>query len=538
MKRPLTRIVACALTAAIVVTGYPASTVSAANASSVLPASGGILAVGNGVSLKDIKAERARSVARQKVQTVHNNVSDKAAEGSEDAGILTASTSDNIDISIKAETPASKAVHNGETVNGTSVVGRAADAASMTVAETEEAKELVAAAEAEAQAEAAAEAEAEAKAKAASVSGNAAGDVSGNTVSGDKADENKTAETKAPEKKEKKDDGPTIEVYLAAGNFDESDAEFANLVIAQVSYYVNVRDIPSEDGEVVGKLYNNSAGEWLDKEGDWYKIKSGNVTGYVKSEFVVVGEAAVALAKKVGERVAVVTTTTLKVREEASLDSAVLGLVPMEDRLTVVEETDEWVKVSIEEGDGWVNKEFVKVSTEFPKAESKAEEEARLRKEEAARRAAIAAANKAAAAKKGGKGGKGGASGGGGGGAVYSASGSGAGASVANYALQFVGNPYVYGGSSLTGGTDCSGFTMGVYRNFGISLPHSSGAQRSCGYSVGSLANAQAGDIVCYSGHVGIYIGGGQIVHASTAKTGIKVSNAGYRSVLDVRRIF
>ena len=324
---------------------------------------------------------------------------------------------------------------------------------------------------------------------------------------------------------------------IASGNFD-SDEDFSKLVIAQVSYYVNVRDIPSEDGEVVGKLYNNSAGEWLDKDGDWYKIKSGSVTGYVKSEFVVSGDAAVELAKKVGERVAVVNTTTLKVRESASLDAPVLGLVPMEDRLTVVEENDNWCKVSIEEGDGWVSKEYVKVSTEFPKAESKAEEEARIRKEEAARKAAIAAANRAASrGKSSGKSGKGSKSSGGGGGS-YSASGGGPGASVANYALQFVGNPYVYGGSSLTGGTDCSGFTMSVYRNFGVSLPHSSGAQRSMGYSVGGLANAQAGDIVCYSGHVGIYIGGGQIVHASTAKTGIKVSNAGYRSVLDVRRIF
>lgn len=116
--------------------------------------------------------------------------------------------------------------------------------------------------------------------------------------------------------------------------------------------------------------------------------------------------------------------------------------------------------------------------------------------------------------------------------------GSGVGQQAANYACNFVGNPYKFGGTSLTNGTDCSGFTMSVYANFGISLPHSSGAQRGCGYDVGGLANAQPGDLVCYSGHVGLYIGGGQIVHASTAATGIKVSNADYRSVLAVRRIF
>ncbi|MCR5002129.1 MAG: SH3 domain-containing protein [Lachnospiraceae bacterium] len=406
-------------------------------------------------------------------------------------------------------------------------------AATITVSETEEAKELVAQTEAEAVAEREAQLSAN-SVSANSVSGNSvsANSVSCNSVSADKV----KVETVDEILEKKASQAPTIEVAIASGNFD-SDEDFSKLVIAQVTYYVNVRDIPSEDGEVVGKLYNHSAGEWLDKEGDWYKIKSGSVTGYVKGEFVVSGEAAVDLARKVGERVAVVTTTTLKVRESASLDSPVLGLVPMEDRLTVVEENDNWCKVSIEEGDGWVNKEYVKVSTEFPKAESKAEEEARIRKEEAARKAAIAAANRAASRGKGGKSGKGSKSGGGGGGS-YAASGGGPGASVANYALQFVGNPYVYGGSSLTGGTDCSGFTMSVYRNFGVSLPHSSGAQRSMGYSVGGLANAQAGDIVCYSGHVGIYIGGGQIVHASTAKTGIKVSNAGYRNILDVRRIF
>lgn len=520
MRKNVIRVAACVLASAMVITGYPVLNVSAATASSVLPSGGGILATGSGVSVKDLKAERARSMAQQKAQAVHSSVN-READNDEAPNTLTASTSDNIEISIKAETPASKAVRESETVNGMSVVGSAASGAAMTVTETEEAKKLIATPAPE-------------PTPIPQVSGNSvSGDsVSENTLSGNTVSENEVA---VPEKDPK--DGPTIEVYLSSGgNFDD-DEDFSNLVIAQVSYYVNVRDIPSEEGEVVGKLYNNSAGEWIDKDGDWYKIRSGNVTGYVKSEFVVSGDAAVELARKVGERVAVVQTTTLKVREEASLDAPVLGLVPMQDRLTVTEETTGWVKVSIEEGDGWVSKEYVSVSTEFPKAESKAEEEARLRKEEAARKAAIAAANRAAGKGKSAKSGKSGKSSGGGGGS-YSASGSGIGANVANYALQFVGNPYVYGGSSLTSGTDCSGFTSSVYRNFGVSLPHSSGAQRSMGYSVGGLANAQAGDIVCYSGHVGIYIGGGQIVHASTAKTGIKVSNAGYRNVLDVRRIF
>ncbi len=528
MKNNVIRFAAVLSVTAMVVTGFPTVDTYAATASNVLPSSGGILVTGNGTSLKDIKAERARSAAMQKAQNIHNKANDDASEG---AGTLTASTSDSIDISIKAETPASKAVRDAETFGVESVVGMAA---TITVSETDEAKKLVA------QTEADAVAEREAQISANMVSANSvSGDsVSDDSVSGNSVSANMVKIESVDEILEKKaSSAPTIEVAIAAGKFD-SDEDFSKLVIAQVSYYVNVRDIPSEDGEVVGKLYNNSAGEWLDKDGDWYKIKSGSVTGYVKSEFVVSGDAAVELAKKVGERVAVVNTTTLKVRESASLDAPVLGLVPMEDRLTVVEENDNWCKVSIEEGDGWVSKEYVKVSTEFPKAESKAEEEARIRKEEAARKAAIAAANRAASrGKSSGKSGKGSKSSGGGGGS-YSASGGGPGASVANYALQFVGNPYVYGGSSLTGGTDCSGFTMSVYRNFGVSLPHSSGAQRSMGYSVGGLANAQAGDIVCYSGHVGIYIGGGQIVHASTASTGIKVSNAGYRSVLDVRRIF
>ncbi len=318
---------------------------------------------------------------------------------------------------------------------------------------------------------------------------------------------------------------------VAANNNPEED--FTNLVIAQVNDYVNVRSIASEDGEVVGKLYNNSVGDLIEIEGDWYKIKSGNVTGYVKGEYCVTGDAAQKLAKEVGMRLAVVTTTTLYVRSEPSRDAEVIGMVPMEDELQVLDELDGWIKVSVEEGDGFVSSEFVRLYTDFVRAESKAEEEARLAKEAAEREAARKAA--AAAQKKNGKSSSGKSSSGG---SSYSAPGSSTGSAVANYALQFVGNPYVYGGTSLTNGADCSGFVMSVYKNFGVSLPHSSGADRSVGYGVSSIAEAQPGDIICYSGHVGIYIGNGQIVHASTRATGIKVSNAGYRSVLAVRRIF
>lgn len=324
----------------------------------------------------------------------------------------------------------------------------------------------------------------------------------------------------------------------------KEEQDFSNLVIAQVSNYVNVRSLPGEDGDVVGKLYDKSVGTFVEEENGWYKITSGNCTGYVKAEYCVTGEKANSLAKEVGTTYAIVNTTTLKVRQEASTESSVLGLVPLEEELVVVEELDGWVKIAIEEGDGYVSREYVDLRTDFVHAESKEEEEARLEKErreaeEALAAAEAAQARRAAAESKTQNAANNEAKAEAAVAIAKSSNGSAMGKEVVDYACQFVGNPYVYGGTSLTNGTDCSGFVMSVYQNFGVSLPHSSSAQRSKGYDVGGLENAQPGDIICYSGHVAIYVGDGKIVHASTSKTGIIVSdNVNYRKVLSVRRIF
>ncbi len=345
------------------------------------------------------------------------------------------------------------------------------------------------------------------------------------------------------------------EEKIAVASLEQETPSLVNtLIIADVTDYVNIRSEANEESEILGKLYDKSVGTYIEEKGEWIQIESGSVKGYVKTEYVLTGEEAKIRADEAGVRLAEVTTTTLKVREEATTDSDVLGLIPSGDILSVKEEVDGWIKVSIEEGEGYVSTDYLNVYTENVKAESVEEEQTRLEKEEAERKAAEEAAKKALQEKEAAKKAaakkptiqslnttsKKQAS-------VASPSSSSEqqastgnaslGQQIASYGLQFVGNPYVYGGTSLTDGTDCSGFVKSVYSHFGISMPRTSGEQGSTGRSVGSIGNAQPGDIVWYSGHIAIYIGNGNVVHASNEKEGIKVSNASYRTILGVRRI-
>jgi cell wall-associated NlpC family hydrolase len=318
-------------------------------------------------------------------------------------------------------------------------------------------------------------------------------------------------------------------------------SEYENIAIAQVTNYVNLRSEPSEEGEILGKLYNNSAATIISTEGDWYKIKSGTVDGYVKAEFVVSGADAEALAKEVGHRTATVNTETLKVRNDAGLEASVQTLIPEGESYDVVEELDGWVKIAVDTDiEGYVSTEYVDLETEFVEAESIEEEKARLAEEERVRKEAEEAAKKAdeASAKKkkseSSSESKESTASSEAAAPAVTAPVSGSRAAIVSYALQFVGNPYVAGGTSLTNGADCSGFTYSVFADCGISIPRDSRSQAAGGTPV-DLSAIQPGDLLFYSNggsinHVALYIGNGQVVHASTAKTGIKISAYNYRT--------
>lgn len=350
-------------------------------------------------------------------------------------------------------------------------------------------------------------------------------------------------------------------------------SKYENMGISVANDYVNIRKKPDTESKILGKLYRGSAADIVKTSGEWVKITSGSVTGYIKSEFLAIGYDAEELEDKFGTKWATVNTTTLKVREEKSTDSVVLGLIPIGEKYEVIKEFDEWVKILVDDADegdestkGFVSKEFVDISVEFEHAISVEEEEAELKRQEEAKKAEAErlqaleeqrrqqnsssqkpSTGGSSSGSNNGSSSNSGNSNSGNSGSGSSSSeadapvSSGDGSEIASYAQKFVGNPYVYGGTSLTNGTDCSGFTQSVYAHFGISIPRTSRTQAGAGKSV-SFDSLKAGDLIVYASngtvnHVALYIGGGQVVHASSRKTGIKISTWNYRTPHAARRI-
>lgn len=332
---------------------------------------------------------------------------------------------------------------------------------------------------------------------------------------------------------------------------------YANLGISIADNYVNIRKDPNTESEVVGKLYKGCATDILETNGQWVKIKSGNVKGYINAEFLAIGSEAEGLIDNYATKYATINTQTLFVREQPNIDAAITTMVPMGETFYILKENDDWAKIMIDEDEtGFVSKEFITIDVKFQYAVSIEEEQAKLAAEEAAkqaeanrltelakqqeaqRQAAEANRNSSSNTQKETPKETSSSSG-----SSSNSGNSSLGQDIANYAVNFVGNPYVWGGTSLTSGTDCSGFVQSIYSHFGYSITRTSRDQSvSAGYEV-SLDNRQPGDLIYYQNssgvvnHVALYIGNNKVVHASNAREGIKISSFNYRTPYKIRRV-
>ncbi len=306
----------------------------------------------------------------------------------------------------------------------------------------------------------------------------------------------------------------------------ETVGHYDNVGIADVENFVYVRKAADGDSTIVGYLYKDNQVTILGEENGWYQIQSGELEGYVSSDYVVVGDEE--RIRSAATRIAIINTQTLRVRVNPDENADVITLVAIDDRYKVTDEqTEGWVGIKTPDGEGYVSADYVILRNRYKHGETI--EQQKEREERQAAKEAAAAARAASGSSSSGS--SGGSS------RTYSAPSSSTGSSVVSYASQFVGNPYVWGGTSLTNGCDCSGFVMSVYAAFGVSLPHSSASLRSVGTAVDTSAMA-AGDIVCYDGHVGIYAGNGTIVNALNSRSGITYTNVHYDNIITVRRIF
>lgn len=247
---------------------------------------------------------------------------------------------------------------------------------------------------------------------------------------------------------------------------------------------LNLRKKPSASSKVLDQLNQGDSMIVLGKEGKWYKVQYNKKTGYVKKDYIEF------------QYNVYVDGSKVNLRKKASTDSKVLTTLNTGGMVTLLSTKGNWYQIRYNKKVGYIRDVYISFTRPVTKATGISD-------------------------------------------ASSGSSGSSSlGQSVVNYAKQFLGNPYVYGGTSLTNGADCSGFVQSVFAHFGISLPRTSEAQRSVGTKVNSLSEAKPGDLICYYGHVGIYIGNNAIIHASNEKTGIKITyNAGYRTIASIRRV-
>lgn len=276
---------------------------------------------------------------------------------------------------------------------------------------------------------------------------------------------------------------------------------YQNLGVADVESYLNVREEP--DGAIIGKMIRYSGCEILDEEGDWYKIKSGPVTGYVSKEFILTGEDAKIKAIEMAKLRAVVTAeSNLNVREEPSTESNIITKICSEERYDVLEEVDGWVKIALEGADDNAEEGYGYISAEYA--------DVRYALIEAYEFSPLTGST-------------------------------GLRNSVVNFAMNYLGNRYVWGGTSLTNGADCSGFVMSIFANYGIYLPRVAAAQAGVGTRVDS-SEMLPGDLVFYSSgggidHVALYIGNGQIIHAANSRRGIIISPWNYMTPTKIMNV-
>ena len=318
---------------------------------------------------------------------------------------------------------------------------------------------------------------------------------------------------------------------------EQYESEYANFAIANVTDYVNVRNQPSTDGEVVGKIFDGAVAEVLSvagEEDDWFEITSGNVEGYIKAEFFIHGEEAAAVMDQYVVKNALVEADRLNVREGQSTDHKRIGYLENGEKVKVLEDCGEWLRIQYTgQKEGYVSAQYVMILEEYTYAKTLEEEKAEIaiRKEREARSGSnnqeqLSMSTNVAFP------------------ATNYTSNEELRKNIVDYALQFVGNRYVNGGSSLATGTDCSGFTCFIYADFGYSISRTPEGQfSSAGRSI-DYSEIQPGDIICFSSnggasctHVALYIGDGQIVHAAKSRTGVVTSGANFEPIIGIKNV-